>query len=143
MLAALGSHPDSGARGLAVVAACKVYPEGDTRCLAWDPVIYWSSRGYLRDQIPCDWHVARLPVWEATLEGCPVPRPRPLSQLRDFCEFVRGHTIIDPFLGCGTTGVAALLAGKRFIGIERDPVYFEYARKRIMRAWIKLQSPRA
>lgn len=34
-------------------------------------------------------------------------------------------------MGSGTTGVAALLAGKRFIGIERDPVYFEYACERI------------
>ena len=56
---------------------------------------------------------------------------------------MRGTTIIDPFLGSGTTGVAALLAGKRFVGIERDPVYFEYARKRILRAWIKLGRPRA
>ena len=43
--------------------------------------------------------------------------------------------VLDPFLGSGTTGVAAVMAGKRFIGIEQDPVYFEYARKRIEEAW--------
>ncbi len=113
---------------------------GDRRCLAWDPVIYWSSKGYLRDQIPCDWHVAHLPEWQEALGDCPVPCPRPLDQVRDFCESVRGHTILDPFLGSGTTGVAALLAGKRFIGIERDPVYFEYTCHRIARAWQRLQA---
>lgn len=34
-------------------------------------------------------------------------------------------------MGSGTTGVAAVLAGKRFVGIERDPVCFEYACRRI------------
>ncbi len=127
-------------RGFRIIAACKVYPSGDRRCLAWDPVIYWSSKGYLRDQIPCDWHVAHLPEWQEALGDCPVPCPRPLDQVRDFCESVRGHTILDPFLGSGTTGVAALLAGKRFIGIERDPVYFEYTCHRIARAWQRLQA---
>lgn len=40
-------------------------------------------------------------------------------------------TILDPYMGSGTTGIACIKAGKRFIGIEKDPVYFELARKRI------------
>ena len=40
-------------------------------------------------------------------------------------------TIIDPFLGSGTTGVAAVLRGRKFVGIELDPEYFEVSRKRI------------
>lgn len=40
--------------------------------------------------------------------------------------------VFDPFLGSGTTGVAAYRTGRRFIGIERDPTYFEIARKRIL-----------
>jgi site-specific DNA-methyltransferase (adenine-specific) len=43
------------------------------------------------------------------------------------------HT--NPDRSLRTTGVAALLAGKRFIGIERDKMYFDYAFKRIERAW--------
>lgn len=39
--------------------------------------------------------------------------------------------ILDPFMGSGTTGIAALRAGFRFIGIEREPSYFEHACKRI------------
>ncbi len=40
-------------------------------------------------------------------------------------------TILDPFMGSGTTGVAAVQMGRKFIGIEREPKYFEIACKRI------------
>jgi DNA modification methylase len=45
-----------------------------------------------------------------------------------------GDTILDPFMGSVTTGVAAIQLGRRFIGIEIDPGYFEIARKRIKQA---------
>lgn len=40
-------------------------------------------------------------------------------------------TILDPFMGSGTTGVAAVQMGRKFIGIEREPKYFDIACKRI------------
>lgn len=40
-------------------------------------------------------------------------------------------TVLDPFMGSGTTGVAAVQMGKDFIGIEREPKYFDIACKRI------------
>jgi site-specific DNA-methyltransferase (adenine-specific)/modification methylase len=40
-------------------------------------------------------------------------------------------TILDPFMGSGTTGVAAIQMGRSFIGIEREPRYFEAACRRI------------
>ena len=42
-----------------------------------------------------------------------------------------GQTVCDPFMGTGTTGIAAIRAGRKFIGIERDARYFEIARKRL------------
>ncbi|WP_226648149.1 DNA-methyltransferase [Microbulbifer variabilis] len=42
-----------------------------------------------------------------------------------------GETIIDPFMGSGSTGVAAIKAGHPFIGIEASPEYFEIAKKRL------------
>jgi site-specific DNA-methyltransferase (adenine-specific) len=41
------------------------------------------------------------------------------------------ETILDPFMGSGTTGVACVKLGRRFIGIEIEPRYFEIACKRI------------
>lgn len=45
-----------------------------------------------------------------------------------------GGTVLDPFMGSGTTGVAALQIGRNFIGIERDPRYFDIACERIDKA---------
>ena len=42
-----------------------------------------------------------------------------------------GDTILDPFLGCGTTGVAAIRTGRKIIGTEINPVYFNDAKARI------------
>jgi site-specific DNA-methyltransferase (adenine-specific) len=42
-----------------------------------------------------------------------------------------GDIVLDPFLGSGTTGVAAVNTGRKFIGIERDDKYFAIAQKRI------------
>jgi len=44
------------------------------------------------------------------------------------------QTILDPFMGSGTTGVAAIQLGRKFIGIEREPKYFDIACKRIEQA---------
>jgi hypothetical protein len=130
--------------GFRLVAACKLYPEHRRPkvTLSWDPVIFWSGRSRIHDELPRDWHVADLRPWDGYRGGNPVPCPRPLAQVRYFCDSVRGDAILDPFLGSGTTGVAAVLAGKRFIGIERDPVYFEYACRRIERAQLGPQAGR-
>ena len=44
---------------------------------------------------------------------------------------IPGETILDPFMGSGTTGVAAVKLGRKFIGIEIEPKYFDIACKRI------------
>lgn len=46
-----------------------------------------------------------------------------------------GEVVLDNTMGSGTTGVAAANTGRRFIGIERDPGYFEIAHKRIAEAY--------
>lgn len=42
-----------------------------------------------------------------------------------------GNTVLDPFMGSGTTGVACVNTGRNFIGIELDEGYFGIAKKRI------------
>lgn len=44
-----------------------------------------------------------------------------------------GDTVVDHYMGSGTTGIACIRTGRRFIGIERDPVHFKTAVDRIKR----------
>ena len=52
-----------------------------------------------------------------------------LSFIADFTE--PGETVLDPFMGSGTTGVACAMLGRKFIGIETEPRYFDIACRRI------------
>ena len=63
------------------------------------------------------------------------PTQKPLSLMLWCMKWVSGRTILDPFMGSGTTGVAALQLGRKFIGIELDPGYFDIACRRIEEAW--------
>jgi site-specific DNA-methyltransferase (adenine-specific)/modification methylase len=60
------------------------------------------------------------------------PTQKPLEVMKWVIELCpKSDTILDPFMGSGTTGVAAVQMGRKFIGIEREPKYFEIACKRI------------
>jgi site-specific DNA-methyltransferase (adenine-specific) len=61
------------------------------------------------------------------------PHQKPVSMLSKLIEWISkpGDTIIDPYMGSGSTGAAALRLGRNFIGIEIDPVYFSIAKLRI------------
>lgn len=61
----------------------------------------------------------------------PTEKPRRLMSelIADFTK--PGQTVLDPYMGSGTTGVSAVMAGRSFIGIERDPAHFDLACKRI------------
>jgi site-specific DNA-methyltransferase (adenine-specific) len=63
------------------------------------------------------------------------PTQKPIA-LMAWCINLVGNpeTILDPFMGSGTTGLAAIQMGRKFIGIEREPKYFEIACKRIQQA---------
>lgn len=65
------------------------------------------------------------------------PAPMPYSMASDHIETwsVEGQTILDPFMGSGTTGVACVNLGRKFTGIELDPDYFEIACERIREAY--------
>lgn len=59
------------------------------------------------------------------------PTIKPPAVMDKIMANVTGETVCDPFMGTGSTGVAAIKAGKRFYGIERDPRWFEAAVIRI------------
>ena len=61
------------------------------------------------------------------------PTEKPVQLMRAFIEWTRG-TVLDPFMGSGSTGVAAAQIGRSFIGIECAPKYFDIACHRIEQA---------
>ncbi|HET9690277.1 MAG TPA: site-specific DNA-methyltransferase [Acidimicrobiales bacterium] len=73
----------------------------------------------------------QLPAESATRVGHPAPfpveLPRRLIELYTF----EGDLVLDPFLGSGTTAVAAHLTGRRYAGYDSEPAYLEVARRRL------------
>ena len=68
-------------------------------------------------------------------DGAVHPTQKPLALMKWCIEQAENpETILDPFMGSGTTGVAAIQMGRKFIGIEREPKYFDIACKRIEQA---------
>jgi site-specific DNA-methyltransferase (adenine-specific) len=106
--------------------------------LVWDKMQEHSSgHGELA------WSTIDMPVRtfryarvQLATEGKAHPTQKPLPLMKWCLEFLpRAETILDPFMGSGTTGVAAVKLGRRFIGIEREPKYFEIACRRIEAAY--------
>lgn len=66
-------------------------------------------------------------------EGNAHPTVKPTELMRYLCRLVTppGGTVLDPFMGSGSTGVAAVQMGRKFIGIERELKYFDVACRRI------------
>lgn len=62
------------------------------------------------------------------------PTQKPLALMRWCIELSGAKTIIDPFMGSGSTGIAALQLGRNFIGCEIDPAYYAIAERRIKEA---------
>lgn len=64
------------------------------------------------------------------------PTEKPIDLMKYCIELVtkEGEIIFDPFMGSGSTGVAAIETGRRFIGCEISPEYFAVAEKRIQSA---------
>lgn len=64
------------------------------------------------------------------------PTQKPIAVMQWCLGFVHdAQTILDPFMGSGTTGVACVKLGRKFIGIELDEGYFDIACKRIEKAY--------
>ena len=59
------------------------------------------------------------------------PNEKPVPLLRRLIKKCPEGTILDPFMGSGAIGEAALLEGRRFVGIEIEQKFFEIAKKRL------------
>ena len=59
------------------------------------------------------------------------PTQKPIALMHWCLQRVAGDVVCDPYMGSGTTGVACAKAGRKFIGVEIDPTYFDIACRRI------------
>lgn len=71
-------------------------------------------------------------VWEFTQEmNNPHPAPFPVNLINRIISSTYANVILDPFIGSGTTAIAALLNNRKYIGIEISPEYIKLAESRI------------
>jgi site-specific DNA-methyltransferase (adenine-specific) len=105
---------------------------GDRPGMGWEAVAICHRDGRKR------WNGGgRHAVWtipKGIGDGHPTQKPTalPRAWIADFAE--PGETILDPYMGSGSTGVAAVTMGHPFIGIEIEPRYFDIACRRIEQA---------
>ena len=98
------------------------------------PLFYYGKDPYLMRGL------GRLPNGFSTTERAEEnghPCPKPIKQTEWMVSRVSfvGETVLDPFMGSGTTGVACAKLDRAFIGIEREPTYFDIACRRIEEAY--------
>ena len=113
----------------------QVTPKALPNC--WDIAFYKVNSGYLgngRNWFKCD--TAGM-IQERTEH----PTPRTLDVMTYIAQMFDWQTILDPFMGSGTTGVACARLNRNFIGIEINPTYFEIAQRRIAEAQAQLALP--
>lgn len=109
------------------------------RWLAWDK----GQRNFSLSDMELAWtsqqNAVRVFTYargKAVQDGKEHPTQKPVALMSWCMDFVKGSkTILDPFMGSGTTGVACVKTGRKFIGIEREPSYFDIACKRIQDAY--------
>lgn len=108
---------------------------GDLR-LPWKPdheEIYVLGGGFVgaRD---CGSVIRCSPVQSMAKNGRVHPTEKPVQLMVNLVKKVPG-IILDPFMGSGTTGVACVKLGRKFIGIEMEPRYFDISCRRIEQAY--------
>lgn len=103
------------------------YKKTNVRPGGKDRELIVSNRPWRADR----WEIAAY-NGDAEYHPCQKPLPVMLWCVEHFP--VPAETIVDPFMGSGSTGVACMDMGRKFIGIEQDPRYFEIACERIAAA---------
>jgi site-specific DNA-methyltransferase (adenine-specific) len=103
-------------------------------------VAAWAGTGHAKWNAGGKRGVYTHCVNQRTREGThPTEKPVSLMAelLLDFTKY--GGSVLDPFMGSGTTGVSCVALGRSFVGIEKEPAYFDVACRRIEAAY---QQPR-
>ena len=90
--------------------------------------LWWGGGGWARNVIDCP-----LAQADAGSQGRLHPTQKPLVVMQWLVGLVAapGALVVDPFCGSGTTGVACVVGGRRFLGVERDEHFASVARARL------------
>jgi site-specific DNA-methyltransferase (adenine-specific) len=98
--------------------------------------VFYGSDPYTTAGLGCRPN-GRYGLWGNDSNEVPHPCAKPIAAMLWAVgrASLERHTILDPFMGSGTTGVACVKLGRKFIGIEIEPRYFEIACKRIRDAY--------
>lgn len=112
--------------------ACWARPASSSRSKVggfshWSPILLYGRVKMRVDYR--SWHA----IANSYGPGFGHPSPKPVMLMRWLVDelTIPNETIFDPFMGSGTTGVAATAMHRAFVGIEREPAYFDIACKRI------------
>jgi len=105
--------------------------KGFTRNDFADCELAWTNKGGVARLINHYWNGMMRDSERGIPRVHPTQKPIAVMEwvLREVTE--DGQVILDPFMGSGTTGVAAVKLGRKFIGIEIEPKYFDIACRRI------------
>lgn len=87
----------------------------------WEPILFYNIPKLANDVIACPNHHEDY--------GHPCVKPDKLMVM--LLNLMPTGVVCDPFMGSGTTGVACIRTGRKFVGIEKDPKHFETACQRI------------
>lgn len=101
--------------------------------LPWKPSteeIYVIGKGFIGGR---NWGsvIYHHPTQSTAKNGRLHPNEKPVGLLERLLRWMPDGIICDPFMGSGSTGEAALKAGREFVGIEIEPTYFKIACKRL------------
>jgi site-specific DNA-methyltransferase (adenine-specific) len=88
----------------------------------------WLEVGYNPKDV---WSMTRLHRQDPERSDHPTQKPLALVERMVLASCPRGGLVLDPFMGSGTSAVAAARHGRRFVGFEINPEYFATARSRI------------
>lgn len=105
-----------------------------SRCLKLSWELIQVSRNGIMDGAR-EGSVWRHPITQQDFDNHPNEKPVGLMERLVSKLFADCTAICDPMMGSGTTGVACIKTGRKFIGIEIEPKYFEIACERIRKAW--------
>ena len=97
----------------------------------WEPILFYRIAALSNDVI----------ATPNNHEDTGHPTTKPVKLLHRLVSLMPAGTILDPFMGSGTTGVACVQTGRKFVGIEIDPGYFEIAKRRIEQAQMQMRLP--